>query len=309
MTDPGQWEFVLWKAIMNGAYVGEDDGEDDKSDEDCLKDVQTALANGARISGVIPAIFYYNNMSWADVDEGDSPLVVSISLNKPNIARLLLNAGAKARDAKEAEKLLYRCENTLDAETLACLFKCGALNKINNGIVISHMLNVAGTYASFTVDFLRVCLEAAIAAGADLSEVLNDERDSEGRTMLHLAVCSYDHANRCETCRVRKPRIRGGVERSKRAPVVQLLIEYGAKITLTDHRGHTPLDLAKLSSDPDPEVEDILTEEKIKIEKCEAFALGALGANSGSIMDMINPDVSRMISRAVRESVKNGISH
>lgn len=289
----GPWEFVLWRAIMSGYYNPEDDDGDDKSDEQYLEEVTTALANNANLSGVIPQHFQWNLHYNAPVKEGDSPLFASISLGKSTIAKKLIAAGAKARDAAEAREIVLKCESTVGAEILAYIFEYDALPSLVGGIE-PYMLRVAGMYDNFTADFLRVCIEAAIAADVDLSEVLN-RRGYQGRTMLHLAVSSYDGQNRCGACGVRKPRIRGGINRSKRVPVVQLLIKYGANITLTDNAGHTPLDLAKISDDPDPEVEDILIEAKTMQEKCEAFALGA---NSGSIMGRLDPEMLGMITRA-----------
>ena len=85
-------------------------------------------------------------------------------------------------------------------------------------------------------------------------------------------------------------------DRSPRAPVVKLLLAYGANVLLTDELGRTPAYLARESADQDPEVQDILEQATLNLQKLESFAMGhhpRLG--SASMMNRVDPEVLRMI--------------
>jgi hypothetical protein len=273
-------EYALCSALMRL--------EGNTENEDIIEDVQAALAQGVDLAKDLP-------LGHDDrVEEGDSALLVAVSFTALGIVRLLIDAGAKARNATEAYSMCYQCQTNNDVEMLRCLLNRGAVDILPGPDVAYFMLGLC--HGVVTVDLLRVCLEFVASRRDYLSKVLA-YTDDNGQTMLHMAVCSYDSTNRCSTCHVHAPRVRGGYDHSRRAPVVKLLIEFGANVLKTDNAGHTPAYLAKESMDPDPEVKDILEEALLDIKKLEAFSMGShprLG--DASMMRRIDPEVLRMIA-------------
>jgi hypothetical protein len=271
-------EHELWRAITD-------------QPENALDVVRAALATGVDLSKDAPEEFFYGG----SVKEGMSALFVAVSLKAIGIVGLLIDAGAKARDAGETGDMFYVCVQNGDAVMLHCLLTRGVIDNGGDGFVMDLMHSISRRYSKDSVDLLRVCLEYAIVCREPLSAILA-HIDSIGNTLLHDAVSSYDPKNRCETCHVHTPRVRGGHDHSLRAPVVKLLIAYGANVLLTDERGHTPAYIAKQSADQDPEVQDILEQQTLNLQKLESFAMGhhpRLGIES--MMNRVAPEVLRMI--------------
>jgi hypothetical protein len=249
-------EHALWSAIMRRS---------ENEDDHILEDVQEALVQGVDLAKDIPLEFAYDDR----VGEGDSALFVAVSFTELGIVRLLIDAGAKARDVDEAYRMCYQCQTNNDVHMLHCLLNRGAVDMLKGQDVAYFMLGLSRIYGS--VDLLRVCLEFVASSRDYLSNVLA-YTDYNGQTMLHMAVCSVD------------------------AQVVKLLIAFGANVLQTDNAGHTPAYLANESMYSDPEVNNILKKALLDIKKLEAFAMGShprLG--DASMTKRIDPEVLRMI--------------
>jgi ankyrin repeat protein len=272
-------EHALWSAIMRRS---------ENEDDHILEDVQEALLQGVDLAKDIPLEFAYDDR----VGEGDSALFVAVSFTELGIVRLLIDAGAKARDVDEAYRMCYQCQTNNDVHMLHCLLNRGAVDILTGPDVAYFMLGLC--HGVVTADLLRVCLEFVASRRDYLSNVLA-YTDYNGQTMLHIAVCSFDPTNAAQRRSLWD--VLRSYGHSRRAPVVKLLIEFGANVLQTDNAGHTPAYLAKESMYPDPEVKDILEEALLDIKKLEAFSMGShprLG--DASMMRRIDPEVLRMIA-------------
>jgi ankyrin repeat protein len=272
-------EYALCSALMRL--------EGNTENEDILKDVQAALVQGVDLAKDLP-------LEYDDrVEEGDSALLVAVSFTALGIVRLLIDAGAKARNATEAYSMCYQCQTNNDVEMLRCLLNRGAVDILPGPDVAYFMLGLC--HEVVTVDLLRVCLEFVASRRDYLSKVLA-YTDYNGKTMLHMAVCSFEPTNIAQRRSLWD--LLRSYGHSRRAPVVKLLIEFGANVLQTDNAGHTPAYLAKDLMYPDPEVNDILEEALLDIKKLEAFSMGShprLG--DASMMRRIDPEVLRMIQQ------------
>jgi hypothetical protein len=256
--EPGPWDHILWDAIM-------------RSPENALDIMRGALASGANISGEIPELWGSDErFEW-----GLTPLPAAVSFKEIDMVRILIDAGAKAKDGAELDQLFTRSAWNNDAEMLSYLFNRGVLDELTSYNVYSRVEEIVRVGTPGSRDVLCVCINHMVASGTPLPELLA-YRGWNNNTLLHLAAKSWHRENR--------------------APLVQLLIDFGANVLLTNTDGYTPADLATLVVERDPLVDAILETERLRILKGEAFVMGnhpRLGA--GSMMSRLDPEVLRMI--------------
>jgi hypothetical protein len=263
--DHTDWDMVLWTSIVFRRSHHRDHA---------IERARKALSNGANASMIDPN----GTMLTA--------LCAAVNFSCIEMVNLLLFAGANAAGTA-TQRELFICAtntggpNTDKAAVLHSLFTKGFLETvtIDDIIMAMHDLSMNGTLSG--LDIMRVCIYQAVARGHDLSQLLAHTQ-SDDRTMLHNAAVS--------------------LVPETRAPLVCLLIEYGANVLMRDRHGNTPEDLARLNGTA-PHVVAILVEQRLRIANCAAFAMGHHTRLGGiSMMYSIDPAVLREICERVLNS-------
>jgi Ankyrin repeat len=246
-----------------------------------LEGVRQYLENGTNVGTLIPGT------------EHTYCLDVAVSMQNMDMISLLVEFGAESATEQNQHKLYTMCILNDSVQVLNLLLISGALPQETLAAGYLHLIASRGS-----APLLRVCLERAVAIGADLSELLA-LRSISGCTLLHNAVGA-------ETNTI------GPFQYRNRAPMVQLLLEYGANVLLVDNNGHTPEDLARLrvvnyvSQWPNEwyvavhQVLALLETEGVVRRNCVAFAMGhheRLG--HGSQIASLDAEVIRMIGEFV----------
>jgi hypothetical protein len=266
---PSPADMDLWRAFV---FCQEDE-------HNALERAREALTDGADTAMADPFD------RWSSL----TTLSAAVIYGNVDMVELLLDAGAKPIDI-EAECKLFRFSTTVvgknwtkQADSLRCLFSRGMLESVTVSDILVAMHDMAEIdTTSSCVELMRVCVQHAIAMGADMSALLA-HRQSNGYTLLHTAVM-----------RLWEPPV---------FALVSFLLECGANVLLRDDRNYTPEDLANLPRFPDPDADaigeqviTILKEERLQIAKAAAFAMGhheRLGI--GSMLDGLDPEVTRLI--------------
>jgi hypothetical protein len=251
---------------------------------DRMQIVEQALLQGANASMSPDAMTGMSLLAAAFIGEVELDVV-----------QLLLKAGAKTSGLEETEfifetltySVTYNPRNHLryDVRLLHCLFKAGVFNTIPQHELYDKIETIANEGELGSADAMCVYIEHLVDRGQDLSELFAYQFGRHG-TLLHMAVKS--------------------LHRDSRAPLVQLLIGFGASVLAKDENGRTPIDLARGDTEPDPLVDTILETEIIRIRKLEAFMMGAhphLGRDS--MVNRFDPELLRLIHDSDPDSHDN----
>jgi hypothetical protein len=260
---------ILWKAIT-------------KSPPNLLYLARNALLKGANASGTIPVA--------GSMTSPMSVLGAALLFGHADVIQLLLEKSATTSGDIETMEMFshfYTRNHTInDVKLLHCLFKGGVFNRVPRYTVRKLMKRIACDGKLGSADAMCVCIEHLLSRGQNLSELLAYQFGWHG-TLLHMAAMSH--------------------HRDSRAPLVQLLIDYGASVLAKDEGGRTPIDLARHVFTPindlardlyghDPRVDTILETERIRIAKWESFMMAnhpRLGR--GSRVNRVDPEVMRLI--------------
>lgn len=159
-------------------------------------------------------------------ERGYTPLHEAFGKCYPEMANILLDYGSDCDSAinsrtKRGVTPLYNLLSSFDIENLNLIestLKKGARLDIANeeGKTPLHLFHI---YIGASIDFVKLL----ISAGG--RELLNNV-DNDGRTPLHAAVMA------------------------KELDVIKYFIQQGAKVTIKDKKGNTPLDIAKEQKHP-----------------------------------------------------------
>ncbi|KAJ1465783.1 hypothetical protein T484DRAFT_1757170 [Baffinella frigidus] len=233
------WDEVLWAAVAS------------PRDYDFL-DARRALVHGANASTICP--------------NGYTALYMAVRNNSPNTVKLLLDAGATATIHGSATALFNLSVRHQNVDMLHTLFTSGVLDTVDESCFHDVMYEIAKSsiyfgesYVDTLLHLMRICIHHAVARGYELSRMLNTpDLYSYTRTLLHHAAtsaCIY-----------------------LRAPLVQMLVDYGADVSRRDRDGQTAEDLARLQPNLKLNINGlvvaILEKERLRIEKLLAFAMG-----------------------------------
>jgi ankyrin repeat protein len=194
---------------------------------------QQLLANPAFVSrSVGDAQFFPEILHW--IYTGDTPLHAAAAAHQPEIATLLVAAGADPRSAKNhrcGQPLHYACDGRITApgwsavrqvKTIRVLLEAGADIHAPDANGATGLHRAVRTRSAAAVKFL-------LEAGADPAL-----RNKPGSTPFHLAV---QNTGRSES----------GTDQAKAAQreIIQTFLEYGANPSVKDSRGKSVRDWAK----------------------------------------------------------------
>jgi hypothetical protein len=186
-------------------------------------ELHDAVKRGATAEEVIDLISQGADPNYGIGSNGGVPLHTAASSGRPDIVKILLDAGAlvDARSANGWTPLLpaAACFNQQRAEVLRLLLDAGADAQVVTDKGWTTLLELAFSCSGPKLD--KACaesgLKALISAGADL----NVTEKASGAAPLHIAA------------------FRGELF------IVRHLVEAGADVNLKDKDGRTPLDFAK----------------------------------------------------------------
>jgi ankyrin repeat protein len=165
-----------------------------------------------------------------------APLKFAVMDNRVDMANLLIDAGASAKDADDARSMLNLCTVNDSVEMLECLFKTGILDLLEFNDVAYQMHRMASGNSH---GLLCACLDHAVENEADLPRLLA-HKDSRGQTLLLNAVTSQGPVN---------------------ILTVKLLIRHGADVLEVSEHGQTVEELLRLNRGSDnQEIIDFLHE-------------------------------------------------